>query len=111
MPDIDHERCAQPRIIPAKAVQVEYPDFRPRVRNLSLSGAFIEDPRPVGRGRVIQLVFQIGDGKPIQAKAMVRRVEPEVGMGVEFIEMSPGDRSRLREFVGLTAQVERLQSF
>ncbi len=111
MSPLDHERRAQPRIVPSKEVRVDYPDIRPRVRNISLSGAFIEDPRPIPRGRVLQLALHTGDKAPIAVKAMVRRIEPDVGMGVEFIEMSSDDRKRLREFVGITAKIERLQSF
>lgn len=111
MATIDHDRRGQPRITPPKEVRVEYPDHHPRVRNLSLSGAFIEDPRPIPRGRVIRVKLVIDGEPPILAKAMVRRVEPEVGMGVEFIELSSEDQNRLRQFVGVTARFERLQSF
>lgn len=111
MVTLDHERRGQRRTAPKKDIYVEYPDFRSRVRNLSLGGAFIEDPRPLPRGRVVQVLLPVNGPPPIAAKAMVRRVEPEVGMGLEFIEMSPEDRNRLREFVGATAKIERLQSY
>ncbi|MBI4461311.1 MAG: PilZ domain-containing protein [Acidobacteria bacterium] len=108
---LEHERRVQPRIKPEKEILVEYPEFRPRVRNISISGAFIEDPRPLPRGRVLQVRLLLDGEQTIQAKAMVRRSEPDVGMGVEFIEMTPDDRNRLRKFVGVTAKIERLQSF
>lgn len=111
MPELEHERRGQPRIKPKKPIFVEYPDYRPRIRDISLSGAFIEDPRPVTRGRVLELHIITGEEPPIRAKAMVRRVEPQVGMGMEFIEMSVGDRGRLRDFIGVTAKIKRLEAF
>ncbi len=111
MGPIDYGRRSQPRVKPAKAVGVEYPDYHPRVRDLSLDGAFIEDHRPVARGRLV-LVRLLSEGQqPIVAKAIVRYVEPQVGMGVEFIEMNADDRNRLRQFVGVSAESERLHSF
>ena len=111
MPELEHERRGQPRIKPKKTTFVEYPDYRPRIRDISLSGAFIVDYRPIARGRVFRLHIVTSKEPPIKAKAMVRRVEPEVGMGVEFIEMSIGDRGRLRDFIGVTAKIEHLEAF
>jgi len=111
MPELEHERRGQPRITPKKPLFVAYPDYRPRIRDISLSGAFIEDSRPVPRGRVLTLHILTSEEPPIKAKAMVRRVEPEAGMGVEFIEMSTADRARLRDFIGVTAKIERLEAF
>lgn len=99
MTQIDHERRAQRRIRLAQVVPVEYPDYQPRLRDLNLGGAFIEDPRPIPRGRVIQVRFYLGNQSAVQGRAMVRRVEPDVGMAVEFIEMNHDDRNRLREFL------------
>ncbi|MFQ5816654.1 MAG: PilZ domain-containing protein [Terriglobia bacterium] len=111
MVPIDYERRGQPRIKPAKAIFVEYPGYQAQIRDLSLGGAFIEDHRPIARGRVVQMRLLLDGGTPIVAKAIVRRVEPDIGMGVEFIEMTADDRNRLREFVGDTGKIERIQSF
>lgn len=108
---IDHERRAQPRIQPAKPIHVDYPELRPRVRDISLAGAYIEDPRPLPRGRMLQLRIQLDERTAITARAMIRRSDPGVGMGVEFLVMSDEDSKRLHDFVGVSAQVERLQSF
>ncbi|MFQ5723377.1 MAG: PilZ domain-containing protein [Terriglobia bacterium] len=108
---IDHERRTHPRIQPERGIYVEYPDLRPRVRDISLTGAFIEDNRPLSRGRMLNMTFWLDEQTPVTARAMVRRAEEGVGMGVEFLSMSNEDRNRLRQFVGISAQVERLQSF
>jgi len=111
MPKVEHERRGQPRVKPKKPVFVEYPDYRPCIRDISLSGAFIEDQRPIARGRVLKLDIVISKEPPIKAKAMVRRVEPEVGMGGEFIEMSGADSGRLRDIIGVTAKIEHQEAF
>lgn len=108
---IDHERRAQPRVHPDRNIQVDYPDLRPRIRDISLSGAFIEDQRPLPRGRMLKVTIRLDDRTSVSVRAMVRRSEEGVGMGVEFLSMSDQDRNHLRQFIGAPAQVERLQSF
>lgn len=96
----DHERREDLRKPPARPLWVEYPDYTPRVRDLSLSGAFIEDSRPLRPGRIIRIHITDRAAPPLEMKAMVRRVVPEQGMTVEFVEMSDETRRRLRELVG-----------
>ena len=96
----DHERREDLRKPPTKALWVEYPDYTPRVRDLSLSGAFIEDSRPLRPGRIIRLHITDRETPPLEIKAMVRRVIPDQGMTVEFVEMRKETRRRLRELVG-----------
>jgi hypothetical protein len=108
---LDHERRAQPRSRLERPVYVDYPELRPRVRDISLAGAYIEDHRPLPRGRMLQLRIWLDDKTSIAAKAMIRRSDEGAGMGVEFLSMSDDDMNRLRHFVGATAQVERLQSY
>lgn len=108
---LDHERRTQPRIQPARPIYADYPDLRPRVRDISLAGAYIEDHRPLPRGRMLQLRLWLDERTPINVKAMVRRSDEGAGMGVEFLTMSSEDSNRLRHFVGVEAKVERLQSY
>jgi len=108
---LDHERRAQPRLRPERPIYVDYPEWRPRVRDISLAGAYIDDHRPLPRGRMLELHIWLDDKTSITAKAMIRRSDEGQGMGVEFLSMSDDDRNRLRQVVGATAQVERLQSY
>jgi len=100
MPPSDHERREDLRKPPRKALWVVYPDYAPRVRDLSLSGAFIEDSRPLRPGRIIRIHITDREAAPLEMKAMVRRVIADQGMTVEFVEMSDQTRRRLRELVG-----------
>jgi len=81
-------------------VVAEYSGLRATVRDLSLSGAFIEDydPLPVGREIEPHLKDQDLRGEII-AQAVVRRIEPHVGMAVEFVALFADAERRLREFL------------
>lgn len=108
---VDHERRSQSRIRPKQAILVEYPDYQPRVRDISLSGAYIEDARArFSRGRMVRLRLRLDEKTSITVNAMVRRLEEQKGMGVEFLGMSEQDRGILRQFVGASTGPESLQS-
>jgi len=86
--------------VPAQEATVELLDFRPRVRDLSQGGAFIEDPRPLPAGRMLRLLLRLDpEARAITVWGMVRRVEEGKGMGVEFVQISPDDRATLRNFL------------
>ncbi len=94
------ERRSGPRVKPKETLLVDYPAYRASVRDINLSGAFIEDPRPIPPGHVIRLRIQLSANESITANVMVRRVEVGRGMGVEFLAMNDADRHRLRKIVG-----------
>ncbi len=94
------EHRYSPRVKPKETLLVDYPAFRPAVRDISLAGAFIEDPRPIPPGHVIRLRVQLSANESITANVMVRRVEEGRGMAVEFLAMDDADRNRLRKIVG-----------
>lgn len=95
---IEEERRCEERIRLQADLHVELPQQHPRVRDISLSGAFIEDPR-LGPGRVFELKLFLGDSEPITATVMVRRVEERCGMGVEFLHMDEANYDRLRKLI------------
>lgn len=105
---VDHERRTDQRIQPQGA-RVEFPELQPRLRDLSLSGAYIEDPRPLSRGRMLRMKIVLSETVTIAVRAMVRRVDEGKGMSVEFLEINATDRKRLRDFVGSTGET-RLES-
>jgi len=95
----NYDRRCGPRVAAHEAV-VELLDFRPRLRDLSEGGVFIEDPRPLPAGRMLRLLIRLdGHSRAIPVWGMVRRVEKEKGMGIEFIEISAADRATLRDFL------------
>jgi len=95
----NYDRRCGPRV-PAHEAVVELLDFRPRLRDISQAGAFIEDPRPLPAGRMVRLLLRLGPHSgAITVWGMVRRVEEGKGMGVEFLQISAGDRATLRRFL------------
>jgi PilZ domain len=97
----DSDRRSQFRVVPPEAIVAEYPGLRSVIRDLSPTGAFIEDNRPFPVGHLIDLRLR-GDSLavPIQVKAIVRRVEPQIGMAVEFVALTKPTREILLDFIG-----------
>src|ERR1700687_5046262 len=61
-----------------------------RVRNLSLGGLFVETSTSRRLGSTVQLEFLVQEGQ-IKADAVVRRVEPGLGMGLKFMAVNDED--------------------
>jgi hypothetical protein len=99
-PVSESDRRQNLRIIPPEAIVAEYPGIRSVIRDLSPTGAFVEEDRPFPVGRVIDMRLR-GEGLEgeIEVKAIVRRVEAQIGMAVEFIALSKGTRAYLLKFV------------
>lgn len=93
-------RRAHPRIMPFGKIAVHYPGLHPVVRDLSPTGAFIEDERPLPVGRQFDLHLG-GEGilPELRLKAIVRRTEPYMGMAVEFVAISQEAHRHLQEFL------------
>lgn len=84
----ESERRLERRVRPESSAPVEYPGLRSEVRDVSARGAFVADERPLPLGRQFELRFRLEEnGPPIQVKAVVRRVDPQIGMAVEFTEL------------------------
>lgn len=106
----EHDRRIEARIAPQRTLYVDFPEQRPTVRDIGLSGAYIVDSNPFFLGRIFQLRLWLDEQTTITVKAMVRRYDRGKGMSVEFLSMSEEDRQRLRAFLGAPAGVERLPS-
>jgi len=96
----ESDRRIHLRVQPSSAIVVEYPGQRSVVRDLSPTGAFVEDERPFPVGRMLELrLRRDGLAGDIQVKAIVRRVEPQIGMAVEFVALTEEANQRVRELV------------
>lgn len=86
---LEAERRVQRRVRLASQIPVEFPGVGSQIRDISPTGAFIADERPFPLGRKLQLRFRLDASSPtIEVQAIVRRVDPQIGMAVEFIELS-----------------------
>jgi c-di-GMP-binding flagellar brake protein YcgR len=88
-PGTEAERRIQRRVRPPVVIAVEFPSVNSQIRDLSPTGAFIADERPFPLGRKLTLRFRLDESGPtIEVHAIVRRVDPQMGMAVEFIELT-----------------------
>lgn len=71
-----------------------------RMDDISEEGMFIATPEAFMKGSVLDLKFRLfNDEQPITVKAEVRYVQEGVGMGVQFTDLKPEDRERVRRFI------------
>lgn len=95
------ERRAQARVQSPSPLYADYPGLESVIRDLSTAGAFVEDERPLPVGRRFTLRLRGPSlSSALEVCAVVRRVEPQVGMAVEFVSMSEEALKALRMLVG-----------
>lgn len=97
-PDRERERRLNARVFDT-SVHVEYVAPSPHVRDLSLTGCYILDPRALQLGQPVQLRIRLGDTEPMVVSGMVRRVDAGTGMAIEFIHIELEDRRRLKDYL------------
>jgi hypothetical protein len=98
MSDRDRERRLDARVTDG-IIRVEYVAPSPHVRDLSTSGLYLLDPRPLQRGQPVELKLRLADNQVIVVQGMVRRVDPGHGMGIEFTHVEAADRRRIKEYI------------
>jgi len=99
-----HRRFTEKREHPRRpfVAQVEHEagTFLGFSRDISVGGMFIETKEPLPEGAEITLRFPLDDGGPvIVLTGQVRYIVEKVGMGVQFLDLSPADRSRIDVYV------------
>jgi Tfp pilus assembly protein PilZ len=68
------------------------------VGRLGLGGLFIRTREPLAVGSILQILIDL-PGNGVRARAEVRNVSPDEGMGVGIVSMGQEDRQRLSSFV------------
>ena len=69
-----------------------------RVRDLSSGGLFVRTRKPRSVGAKTNLYFLVEEGQ-IRAEAVVRRVEPGRGLGLQFTAVREEDRRHLADLM------------
>ncbi len=83
--------------------QVEYAGgtFLGSSTNISAGGMYIETKEDLGEGPEIKLRFNLDDGGPIViVTAEIRFILKGSGLGVRFLDLSPGDSIRIQALAG-----------
>lgn len=92
------DRRATPRFQAKPGSQISYGATAAVVRDLSLEGVFVADPDPLPVGSELAFTLRAG-GQDITLEGVVRHVEKEVGMGIQFVNVSAVSKRRLRIYI------------
>lgn len=71
-----------------------------RAPDLSPKGMFINTAKHFPEGAVVKVSFRLGNGLEINARGEVRYCLEGVGIGVEFLDISPEAQRALEEHCG-----------
>jgi hypothetical protein len=86
------------RITLPNGILVAWKNSRERIisrsDSLSMGGLFVNTPDPPAEGDLIELCFTVPDGN-MHAQGIIRRLQKDKGMGVEFTFMNQQARARL----------------
>ena len=92
-----HTCCSELHVVYegfSRHVEVRAPD-------ISTQGMFINTPQVFPEGTVLKIRFRLGhSGKMIQTRGEVRYCLPNVGVGVEFIDLPEEMRAAIAEATG-----------
>lgn len=89
------ERRATPRFQPKPGNHVIYAGRIVEIRDLSLEGVFVFDSDPLPAGSEVAFILRAGS-QDIFLQGIVRRSLDEMGMGIEFVDVSSESKRRLR---------------
>lgn len=88
-------------------------EYMTRVENLSENGAFVLTSTPLPMGTFVKLAFRLEGGNTRVAVLGIvrwRDLSPgNVGMGVQFLEVSTSDKKDLRSYVSTHAAMDVIQ--
>jgi hypothetical protein len=94
----DAEQRRYPRAVAPKTLRVAWESGTRRavsyLESVGLGGLFILTRQPAPMRSMVKLLMDLPIGE-VRARAVVRRVTPARGMGIEFIAMTQEDRARL----------------
>ena len=68
------------------------------LESIAVGGMFILTQQPPPIRSMVQVLMDLPLGE-VRARAIVRRIAPQKGMGVEFIAMGQEDRARLSKML------------
>ena len=69
-----------------------------RLENVGLGGLYLHAANPAREGTTIDVILDLPTGQ-VYARAKVRRSTAAKGMGLQFVQMTPGDRVKLHRYL------------
>ena len=88
------DRRATQRFLAKPENSISYGDRTAPIRDLSLEGVFVVDPDPLPVGSELSFTLRAGH-QDIALDGIVRHSLADVGMGIQFIDVSPVSKRRL----------------
>ena len=95
---MDSQRRAHPRVRPLPLLLAEYGEGLTPVRDIGLTGAFIEEINPPGVGQDVQFLLWVNSTDAMAMRGVVRHCTLGRGMGVEFLSMGATQASWLEDY-------------
>ena len=89
------DRRATPRFQPKPGNHITYGETSAVIRDLSLEGVFVFDLDPLPVGSEVMFTLRVGD-QDISLEGVVRHSVDQEGMGIQFTNVSPVSKRRLR---------------
>jgi len=68
------------------------------LQSVAMGGLFIGTPNPAPLNSPLKVLLELPGGD-VNARAVVRHIAPNRGMGVEFVSMGQEDRARLSQML------------
>ena len=100
----DEEQRRYPRAVPPKSLKVAWQSGTRRavsyLESIGLGGLFIVTRQAVPLRSMVKILMDLQFGE-VRARAVVRRISPARGIGIEFIAMTQEDRARLNKALQL----------
>ncbi len=100
MPSTD--RRATPRFQAKPGSKFTYGLASADIRDVSLEGVFVLDPDPLPVGSELAFTL-LAAGTEISLEGIVRHVEDQEGMGIQFVNVSAVSKRRLRIYTASLA--------
>jgi len=98
-PGMDRREAYRPRFFAEVEIEKGETRMKLRTQDISLEGMLLETDTPLEPGTEFKARVRLHGGPPLEAECVVKRLVAGIGMGVEFLEMTTGDRVRLRKLV------------
>ena len=99
LPGLDRREYFRARYFADVEIQYGSSKLRARTQDISLGGMLIETTDLLRVGAEFQARISVSGQAPLEIGCLVRQVVPNVGMGVEFVELKPADHTRLRKLI------------
>jgi hypothetical protein len=102
MPNAEQHQRKHPRVKAPKGLVVAWQTGSKRklsyLQSMAMGGLFIGTPNPAPLNSPLKLLLDLPVGE-VNARAIVRHIKPNRGMGVEFVSMGQEDRARLSQML------------